>query len=181
MNFMHPKFQFGFVWKQMYPALEPSGMHIENQKSITEYVESASFVYAFWALWDTKSFILLKIFMRFLRSCRFLLIPVCAALQVIPQLMGLLRSPHSICWFGALCLDMSLPQLLQKIHFVAYIDIMGARRNVGLSVCLVRKMMCGVTAWGFRDLLNFDLAQWRRIPDARNVEWNLKRQEWFCS
>lgn len=47
--------------------------------------------------------------------------------------------------------------------------MMGARRNVDLSVCLARKMMCVVTAWGFRDLLSFDLAQWR-IPDAKNVE-----------
>lgn len=108
--------------------------------------------------------------MRFLRSCLFRLIPVCAALSEIPQLLGLLRSPRSDCQFGVLCLDMSLPQLLQTLHFVAYINMMGARRNVDLSVCLARKMMRGVVAWGFRDLLSFVLAQWRKIPDAKNVE-----------
>lgn len=83
--------------------------------------------------------------------------------------MSLLHDSHSICQFGVLCLDKSLPQLLQNVHFVAYLNMMGARRNVDLSVCSARKMMCGVIAWGFRDLLRFDLAQWR-IPDAKNVE-----------
>lgn len=75
----------------------------------------------------------------------------------------------SICQFGVLCPDMSSPQLLENVHFVAYINMMGARRNVDLSVCLARKMMYGVIAWGFTDLLSFDLAQWR-IPDAKSIE-----------
>lgn len=45
--------------------------------------------------------------------------------------------------------------------------MMGAGRHVDLSVCLARKMMCGVRALGFRGLLSFDLAQWR-VPDAKN-------------
>lgn len=80
--------------------------------------------------------------------------------------MGLPCSSHRVCQFGALCLDMSLPQLLQNVHFVAYRNMMGARRNVDLSVCLARKIICGIIALGFRDLLSFDLAQWR-IPDRK--------------
>lgn len=47
-----------------------------------------------------------------------------------------------------------------------------------LSVCLARKMTCGVIAWGFRDLLSFDLAHWR-IPDAKVLNEALKGKNSF--
>lgn len=49
--------------------------------------------------------------------------------SVIPQLICLLHSPPSICQFGAVYLDMSLSWLLQKVHFVAFINMMDDGRK----------------------------------------------------
>lgn len=43
----------------------------------------------------------------------------------------------------------------------------GCQKECGLPVCFARKMIRGIIALGFRDLLSFDLAQWRYLLEKK--------------